>query len=85
MGIAWRSLEAGKAEALTRFAGVNEIGFDHGSNKPIMVVIHKTWCGACKGVVHVSSRIFLLSRAVVCLSPGGPSSLGNYCLLYPSF
>eukprot|EP00047_Mylnosiga_fluctuans_P002660 m.225405 g.225405 ORF g.225405 m.225405 type:complete len:154 (+) comp11259_c0_seq1:41-502(+) len=36
-GITWRGLEAGLAEASA-------------SRKPFMVVIHKTWCGACKGL-----------------------------------
>ena len=34
--IDWRTLEAGKAEAIA-------------NQKPIMLIIHKTWCGACKG------------------------------------
>eukprot|EP00911_Craspedida_sp_UC1_P003001 UC1_evm1s2192 len=35
--IDWRTLEAAKAEAAT-------------SGKPIMLVVHKTWCGACKAL-----------------------------------
>ncbi|EDQ88428.1 uncharacterized protein MONBRDRAFT_37391 [Monosiga brevicollis MX1] len=36
-GIAWRSLDAGRAEALE-------------TGKPMMVIIHKSWCGACKAL-----------------------------------
>jgi len=36
-GIEWKTLEAGLQEAKE-------------SNKPAMVIIHKTWCGACKNL-----------------------------------
>ena len=32
----WQSFDQGLAEAKE-------------TNKPVMLVIHKTWCGACKG------------------------------------
>eukprot|EP00050_Salpingoeca_kvevrii_P010600 m.9328 g.9328 ORF g.9328 m.9328 type:complete len:175 (+) comp2964_c0_seq1:1657-2181(+) len=54
-GIEWRSLEAGKAEALA-------------SQKPLMVIIHKTWCGACKALkprVAASEEVAELSRQFV--------------------
>jgi thiol-disulfide isomerase/thioredoxin len=39
--IEWRIFQEGLEESQSR-------------NKPMMVLFHKSWCGACKGVTHLS-------------------------------
>ena len=34
----------------------------HSSEKPIMILVHKTWCGACKRLKPIVSRNSALSK-----------------------
>ncbi|EDL30723.1 thioredoxin domain containing 12 (endoplasmic reticulum), isoform CRA_a [Mus musculus] len=54
--IHWRTLEDGKKEAAARILGLFGLGWRlnpelvQADGLPLMVIIHKSWCGACKAL-----------------------------------